>query len=53
VSSNDPPGVFTLNTGNVKIKNAGDWDYALMIQMTLPDGSIKCFSSDPEMEVST
>ena len=49
--SNDPPGVFTLDTTSEKIKNEGDWDYSLMIQMNLPDGSIKCFSSDPEMEV--
>jgi hypothetical protein len=44
-------GVFTLNLRNATIKNAGDWDWSLMIQMTLPDGTIKCFSSDPEMEV--
>ena len=45
-------GTFTLDTGNVKIKNAGDWDWGLMVQMTMPDGiTIKCFSSDPEMEV--
>ena len=44
-------GVFTLNLGNETIKNSGDWDWSLMIQMTLPDGTIKCFSSDPEMEV--
>ena len=47
-------GVFTLDTGNVKIKNAGDWDWSLMVQMRMADGvTIKCFSSDPEMEVST
>jgi len=44
-------GVFTLNLGNVKIQNSGDWDWSLMIQMKLPDGTNKCFSSDPEMEV--
>ena len=45
-------GVFTLDLGNVKIKNPGDWDWALVIQMTMADGTtIKCFSSDPEMEV--
>jgi hypothetical protein len=46
-------GVFTLNLGNVKIKNAGNWDWCLVAQMTLPDGSVKCFASDPEMEVGT
>jgi hypothetical protein len=46
-------GVFTLDTSNAKIKNTGDWDYALMVQMTLPDGSIECFASDPEMEVGS
>ena len=47
-------GQFTLNIGNVKIKNAGDWDWGLMVQMTMADGAtMKCFSSDPEMEVST
>jgi hypothetical protein len=47
-------GVFTLNLGNAKIKNAGDWDWSLMIQMTMPGGTVvKCFSSDPEMEVGS
>jgi hypothetical protein len=47
-------GVFTLDTGNVKIRNAGDWDWSLMIQMTMADGTtVKCFSSDPEMEVGS
>lgn len=47
-------GVFTLNVGNVKIKSAGDWDWALMVQMIMADGvTLKCFASDPEMEVST
>ena len=45
-------GQFTLDTGNAKIKTAGDWDWALMVQMKMADGvTIKCFSSDPEMEV--
>ena len=44
-------GVFTLNFGNQTIKNGGDFDWSLMIQMTLPGGAVKCFSSDPEMEV--
>jgi hypothetical protein len=45
-------GTFTLDTGNVKIKIVGDWDWSLMVQMTMPGGTtIKCFSSDPEMEV--
>jgi hypothetical protein len=46
-------GIFTLNLGNAKIKVTGDWDWSLMIQMTLPGGAVKCFSSDPEMEVGT
>jgi hypothetical protein len=48
-------GVFTLDLGNETIKNAGDFDWCLMVQMVLPgpDGAIKCFSSDPEMEVGT
>ena len=46
-------GVFTLDLGNETIKNAGTWDWSLMIQMTLPGGVVKCFSSDPEMEVGT
>jgi hypothetical protein len=46
-------GLFTLNTGNVKIKNTGDWDWALMVQMVLPNGSVECFCSDPEMEVGS
>jgi hypothetical protein len=46
-------GVFALNLGNAKIKNAGNWDWSLMIQMTLPGGTVKCFASDPEMEVGS
>jgi hypothetical protein len=46
-------GVFTLNLGNVAIKSGGDWDWSLMIQMTQPGGAVKCFSSDPEMEVGS
>jgi hypothetical protein len=37
----------------VKIKNSGDWDWGLMVQMMLPGGAIECFSSDPEMEVGS
>ena len=49
-------GVFTLLNAqsNIKIKNAGDWDWGLMIQMVVPIAGVsvvKCFSSDPEMEV--
>ena len=46
-------GTFTLNLGNVKIKNAGDWDWALMVQMVLPNGTVLCFCTDPEMEVGS
>lgn len=48
--TNDGTGVFTLNTSTVAIKNTGTWDWSLMIQMTLPS-VVKCFASDPEMEV--
>ncbi len=50
-ATGDGNGTFTLDVGNVRIQNSGDWDYALLIQMVMPDSSIKCFSSDPEMEV--
>jgi len=47
-------GTSTLDIGNLKIKNGGDWDWGLMVQMEMADGTtIKCFSSDPGMEVST
>ena len=46
-------GRFVLPVTNVKIKNTGNFDWMLMIQMVLSDGStIKCFASDPEMEVN-
>ena len=46
-------GNFGLNLNNAKIKNAGSWDWALMIQVQLPDGTIKCFASDPQMDVDS
>ncbi len=46
-------GQFTLNLGNVKIRNGGDWDWMLMVQITLPNGTTECFATDPEMEVGT
>lgn len=46
-------GQFTLNLGSVKLKNGGNWDWMLMVQVVLPGGTIECFSSDPEMEVGT
>ena len=47
-------GIFTLSLGNQTIKINGDWDWALMVQIALPnDGPLKCFASDPEMEVDT
>jgi hypothetical protein len=54
-AANDPvnAGRFTLDLSSVKIKNSGDWDWGLMVQMMLPGGAIKCFSSDPEMEVGS
>lgn len=53
-------GGLSLNFGNTnnpgnnnpKIKNAGTWDWALMVQVVCADGvTVKCFGSDPEMEV--
>lgn len=53
-------GGFTLNFGNgnsnngPKIQNAGAWDWSLMVQIVCTDGgvsTVKCFGSDPEMEV--
>lgn len=45
-------GGQSLNMGNNKIKNAGTWDWALMVQIVCADGqTVKCFGSDPEMEV--
>lgn len=46
--------LFPLNVGNSKIKQSGGWDWVLMAQVnTGPAGqqAIKCFASDPEMEV--
>lgn len=45
-------GTFTLNVGSNKIKNAGSWDWALMVQMVIPNLGTHCFASDPEMDVS-
>lgn len=47
-------GNFSLNLGNPnpKIKNAGSWDWTLMVQITFPNGQIHCFASDPEMDVN-
>lgn len=45
-------GTWTLDIGNNKIKNAGSWDWTLVVQMTLPGGAIHCFASDPEMDVT-
>ncbi len=45
-------GQFALPLSNVSIKNSGDFDWMLMVQMIMSDGvTIKCFASDPEMEV--
>lgn len=45
-------GTFTLAIGSHKIKNAGNWDWMLMIQVVLPNHQINCYASDPEMEVA-
>ena len=50
----NPDGSYTLNFsgGNPKIKNAGSWDWSLMVQITFPNGPTHCFASDPEMDVN-
>jgi hypothetical protein len=53
VSSTNSNGTFTLSTGNATLKNSGKWDWSLMVQMIMSDGTtIKCFASDPEMDIS-
>jgi hypothetical protein len=50
--TNNANGTFTLFSGNTNaIKYTGTWDWSLMIQITLPNNVVKCFASDPEMEV--
>ena len=44
-------GNFPLDMNTPKIKNTGTWDWALMVQVVGSDGVIRCFASDPEMEV--
>ncbi len=41
------------SNNNPKIKNAGTWDWSLMVQVVCSDAAstVKCFGSDPEMEV--
>jgi hypothetical protein len=43
------PGL-ELDLKNSKIKSNGKWDYVLMVQVQSSTG-VKCFASDPEMEV--
>ena len=47
-------GTFTLDFSNAapKLKDTGTWDWALMVQMVLPNGEVHCFDSDPEMDVN-
>jgi len=45
------PGIFKLDLKNAKIKNAGSWDWSLLVQIVMPDKTVKCFVSDPEMDV--
>ena len=46
------PGIFKLDLKNAKIKNAGSWDWSLLVQIVMPDQTtVKCFVSDPEMDV--
>jgi hypothetical protein len=53
VSSTNANGTFTLSTGNARLKNSGTWDWSLMVQMIMSDNTtIKCFASDPEMDIS-
>ena len=44
-------GTFSLDSGNVQIKNAGTWDWTLVVQITFGNGQLHCFASDPEMDV--
>jgi hypothetical protein len=44
-------GNFGLDLSGLKIKNAGDWDWSLMVQIGFQSGDIHCFASDPEMDV--
>jgi hypothetical protein len=44
-------GTFSLDIGGAKIKNGGNWDWTLMMQVDFPNGQIHCFASDPEMDV--
>lgn len=44
-------GTFNLDIGSNKIKNPGNWDWTLVVQIQLSDGTIHCFASDPEMDV--
>jgi hypothetical protein len=44
-NTNDP------GTRNPKINNSGTWDWSLMVQVTCADGTVRCYGSDPEMEV--
>jgi hypothetical protein len=45
-------GIFTLDLKNAKIKNAGSWDWSLLVQVVMSDQTtVKCFVSDPEMDV--
>jgi hypothetical protein len=46
-------GTFTLSTQNAKLTNSGKWDWSLMVQIIMSDNTtIKCFASDPEMDIS-
>lgn len=52
--ANANSSVFTLNVGNAKIKQSGKWDWVLIVQMNTGlagSQTIKCFASDPEMDV--
>jgi len=44
-------GIFTLDLKKAKIKNAGSWDWSLLVQIVMPNETLKCFVSDPEMDV--
>ena len=50
--------ILSTANGSGILKNSGnstkDWDWSLMVQMQLSDGqTIKCFVSDPEMQMTT
>jgi hypothetical protein len=54
-STGEFPLISSTSNGNNVIRAHGssqqEWDWSLMVQMKMPDGSIKSFVSDPEMQM--